>query len=486
MLGVSSSRLVQFFMMLGTLGCQSKESHGVGPDWDPILNHSRSAPQVSFSFRPVLKPPLVPDTWTRETIRNLSTWVESRIASCGGGECPSEAYQFTPALPVESSRGQRILVVEGANDVPGVAYLRHKKKVMGVYDFESIEANQYQAYRPWSEINTLLFDTGDYISNLPQHIPARVLSGVHNQLRNSGNLSQKSVTNLPSRQIRNHRNIVFEVLAELNPDAQFVLMNSPSEILYAQENLCQFRDPQVLRRLEVRLNRLALSMVGIIQDFDINYINISAANSTHVFARAYAQTCRDTMRYGRIDQSLRSDISRYLQLYSEFWNRISYSLPGVAIFKALPNNEEREESFEYSQHLEHDIFGYVPGMIRVGYFSTQNFNAPIVDQKNYDLLPEAQRRLVSAADLFINGGFEEVEDDVISCPPLPEHALGRMQIGMSAIHHRMMSCSWGTPVALTFANRLRQQGRWQTPAQLRKLLKPDREARLFDPLKYEY
>jgi len=264
-----------------------------------------------------------------QSIAELRDLVDSGIAAFHGGPGLLRNYEFVPAPMLQSSENQRILILEGSIGMPDSALGRYKHRVLGIHVFPDEHTFQYVEQFPVKRQSVLLYLVGDYLAKLPYHVPVVSLSSIYESLKDSNNLQIETIRGISSGGLSGHSVTIFEILADLNPEAQFVIATSPDNLVYAKDIFCNFYEENIFAQVEAINHTAAQQVVGLIKKYNINYINISEAKTYDKFVWQYQNACKVRDDYKPLEAIPAAKIARYLALRPHFLKNITEACPVI-------------------------------------------------------------------------------------------------------------------------------------------------------------
>jgi hypothetical protein len=413
-----------------------------------------------------------------EAATNIDFIIDKWREKCVVPNCPTKLLKFSPAQPRAESLGQRILIFESFF-VPDSAMLRYKKRVLGFYKF-SKSSPKYEEYFPDTEVYSPLDEISEYLSNLPYHVPAEALDIA--KLRNNGFAAK-----LKHQPFLSHGVPIFEWLADLVPEAQFVIAEFPTNFI--SFDFCHFDEGDNLGRMSTILSHAMIQVLKIIDIHKINYVNISEAPSPEALKRNYNMACATTgsKPFSAIDKDA---IDRFLELETFVFRKLS-EIPNISVFQSLPNTDH--SMYRPENKGDELVAAEYENFVRVGYFSSADYEFDERGGFDSTLLAKEQLNQVFCASAYINGGVSEGGLDSASLTE-PEP----IKVGKNALHYRslgfrtpmvikIMSTSWATPLALAHAIYLKNMGGPQSPTEFRNYMKTKSKQprpKLIDPLRF--
>lgn len=410
----------------------------------------------------------------------LNVQIDSIIAKNSGcfdnfdeesNECEWMKIKFFPAQPTKESLGQRILIIE--ETVPDSSLLRYRNKVLGFYKYSKAD-QQILEWQPEASISKLTYDLHyEYLGNLDLHIPTSDFDIYGTELLKTIQLDSFNY----DIGLNGHGSLGFNLLADLNPNAQFLFAQLPK----FSDKICNIDHENTLAEIENDLHHSLIHMTKLIQKYKISFINI-VTSQDHEWYEKFLSSCN---KYDT--KNLRKGAVIYSNLFREYYSKLS-QIEGVLIFKSASNNYEQNSNkanflSDYNCFDSSKIFS-------VGYLTIKD---PMFGKKgkkiNKFYLPENQRGGSDCVEIYINSGYSEGPDNFYNTPdispgknPLTLNGQG----GVARYIENMMATSWATPLALSMFNyfRIQNQNYFNSDADLLKISEQLR-GRMFDPLYYD-
>ncbi len=446
---------------------------------DNLPEHS-TANHTSLAFkrataRTALLPRVATLTQSLDAAAKINRVIDIWNERCAVPDCPTTAINFSPAESTVESLGQRILILESFF-VPDSAMLRYRNRILGFYKF-SETAPKYEEYFPDTEVYTPLEEISKYLSDLPYHVPAEALD--LSRIKKSG--FSRTLKHQP---FMAHGVPIFDWLADLAPEAQFVIAQSPNS-LFSLDFLCHFDEGENLTKMTTTISHAVIEVLRLIDRHQISYVNISEAPSPEGLKRNYAIACESTgsKPFSAIS---RKAIERFLKLEAFVFKKLS-EIPEISVFQGLPNDDHTVYRPENSS--DELVAANYENFVRVGYFATADYDFDERGGFDSAVLDRGQLNQVHCASTYINGGFTEGS---LNSDYEPEP----LKISPSALHYKtlgfhtkvvvkLMATSWATPLALAHAIYLKNSGGPQTPRELRRYFETStRKPKLIDPLRF--
>lgn len=438
----------------------------------------KSNKSLAFTIIPSRTEPLprvATSSQSVEAASNIDLIIDKWREKCVVPNCQTKLLKFSPAQPRDESLGQRILILESFF-VPDSAMLRYRNRILGFYKF-SEAAPKYEEYFPDTEVYTPLEEISKYLSDLPYHVPAEALDL-------SGLKKHGFSRTLKHQPFMAHGVPIFDWLADLAPEAQFVIAQIPNS-LFSLDFLCRFDEGENLTKMTTTISHAVLEVLRLIDRHQINYVNISEAPSPESLKRNYAVACESTgsKPFSAIS---RKAVERFLKLEAVVFKKLS-EIPEISVFQALPNDDQTVYRPENSHHEL--VAANYENFVRIGYLSTADYDFDERGDFDSAMLDRGQLNQVHCASTYINGGFTEGSPNS-SNEPDP------IKISPSALHYKtlgfdtkvvvkIMATSWATPLALAHAIYLKNSGGPQSPRELRRYFKTSaRKPKLIDPLRF--
>ena len=251
-----------------------------------------------------------------------------------------------------------------------------------------------------------------------------------------------------------HGEHIFDMLAKYNPEAQFILAPYP---IVSNENkvICEaFRNPNKYKEF---IEESAREYLKVIHQYGINYVNLSWGPTYKKEEWRNRALCSSEFS--------EKEVRKILRLKAYFLDLLSEGAPDTLFFVAMPNDYgssylEKESSRVYAAKKR-------PNFVRVAYWSKEvNDFSNHSDQTLNAYLHENQRDLWDYVDFYVNGGFNEdlrwFDYDFLKDKTSEDYRKTRPERDILEIyydgvfphHYYLMSTSYATPLALSYANYL--------------------------------
>ncbi len=383
---------------------------------------------------------------------------------------------FEPALPKEESLGQRILILDGESQPSFYsAFFRYKKKVLSFLEQSSFGDGEFYEFFPVIKAPVVLDSIQDIVDHSNQQ------TWQVGDFRDVGSKLLKLYHQVehivPSQAQIAHGEYVFELLADLNPESQFVIGPFP------------LPDPELFCEMDSRWEELvtfydnaASSLVDYIDEFQISWVNLS-----------YSTTMESLKKYHNLNCRKPPDIKQlknYIKLRANVVDKLAQSQSSPVILQALPNEapyEVKESNPDY--HFSCRARDY---LFRVGFSSIVDHSIPTAGKHILPShLPKVQQNLYDCGDFFINGGVDEnIQENAKYFKNewgryFTKHSGNHLKLkyyGIYEEHTPLMATSWATPMGLSFLNYLsklyKERGKELKPYELRAIL----WKKVWDPL----
>jgi hypothetical protein len=463
----STSALYLMFIAIAA-GCQSPPAGAqasVAPEPEPV---ARS--EERYYERRTDKPRVADAQQSAAAVAEIV-----RLYWQGHDDDALSPIRFVPAAPRPESIGQRILILED-HIVPPSSLLRYRHRVLEFLKVSFESPQRYSTFVPRAEANSRLARISDYLAGLPYHVPVRSLVDLKEMLLPIRTLDLKN-----DEQLQAHVGVVFDLLADLNPEAQFVLAEIPFAKI-PKELFCHFDEDESLPRIEGFLDRSFSSLQQAIQRNGITHVNISYEPSRGSIRANFREFCGRELDWidGRTVDAL-------LYTYAGFYERLS-QVPGAVVFKSLPNSPERWSD----PSSESDLLDCTPyaNFVRVGFFARANSRLG-EEGGAYDRVKAfaGQGGNSRCASVFVNGGFEGDNPELTGrYGPRP---LFKRFWGLTFSPEKEgMATSWAAPLALSHSIFLAhafadEMGRAPTREELLQRLTHGQASWMIDPLLHD-
>jgi len=343
------------------------------------------------------------------------------------GYCELEEVTFTPRPPSPTSVGQRILVIDVG--MQETAFTRYKKRVIDI-----IEPDQNGNYQTTAKKVVMPKAARTILSDIiGEHFP-RVSALAFQPIK--GSFVQKIGSTLSLY----HGETIFSVLADYNPNAEFIIAQKfiePPDLQCIADD-----DVSGLIRYAQYLDNISNSLIYYIRLHRINFINLSFGHAMRNMREGRANSC--------IGKAWPSDqqLAKMLKLLKEHFYEPLSNLRNVTVVQASPSSDH-ELIFNDSEYpIDCADFS---NRIRVGYFGVADSKLPPVggeweNPQAKQILPSGQWKARRCIDIFLNSGVDDTEPFSEGTSPfrLSTYGLGGASMRLS------FSTSWAAPFALSY------------------------------------
>jgi len=330
-----------------------------------------------------------------------------------------------------SSLGQRILVIDLGMVLP--AYTRYKSRVLEHFVLD--ERGFYRSSKQEIRIPRTIFavlseilDDQNPATTAHQLNPVSSLFDKHNKVNNS---------------LVQHGDEIFATLADLNPEAEFVIANLGST---PKEDFCSANeDHAAFERYGTFIRNSAVSLQSIIEKHGINFVNMSFGYSEETFMRIWRDSCSGK------SQPERAFFLNIHEMYFRNFYEPLFSLDNVVFVQAAPYSyyDLEESSSEFYSDCQS-----VPNRIRVAGFSAKEPHLPILGADDEHLLSSSVKGALGCTDIAINFGISAKRPYEDGPFPVMTTING---FGASSLGTRPSSSS-AAPIALSYMIYLKKSG----------------------------
>jgi hypothetical protein len=312
----------------------------------------------------------------------------------GFGSCDTMEISFSPAQVAESSRGQRILVLEDQS-IPKSSLLRYSQRVLGFFRIHS-RSGQVSDYRPRLNAPRLLLDVVERdLKGTGNSLDAQKLGSLGYDLLK---LHHKAKVVWPADGLINHGDYVFDWLADLNPEAQFLLGPFPEPEVSL---FCEMGSQSGRNQLRRFFKNAAGGIVERMTNVGITHVNLSYSTTSETIRKHLSNFCPN-LSSGISDE----DIAAYLAIKTQVLSELNHS--GALIFGAVPN--DAFHILSVTNPGDSFICEPMERVFRVGYFN-QVKSKVRRHGANYSerSIPYNQRSSEDCVDAYVNGGIDEAK-----------------------------------------------------------------------------
>ncbi|MBL6989001.1 MAG: hypothetical protein ISR65_04460 [Bacteriovoracaceae bacterium] len=396
--------------------------------------------------------------------------------------CQMETLSYSPAALKGSSKGQRILVLEGLN-YPKSLFFINKGRILNFLKVS--EFGSYSEFHPKVRAPKILTQA---INTLKQGYPEVLQDEYYNLVgKQLLNLHHKIEYIAPEVPPVSHGEYIFEWLAYYNPSAQFLFAEIPE---IPNDLYCSF--DKKIGLVKFFYDRAYRDLKKYMDRYGINYVNISYNSDQDTILKNLSQLCNRSS-YG----VSRSKLRQFIKIKNDFAKKISQGEHVYAV-QSVSNDPSRKayaDDKDYLQSCDQNS-----NIIKVGYYNDQygyaDRGGSYIDE---DILPYNQSRLIDCANLFINGGIDEQKAQEFRrenpfSTMLPdgydkwwdEYSLKKLYYGIYQHPEEAMATSWAAPLALSMINftiqdYIRRYDYKPSAQEIKTML----NGKMFDPLKYE-
>lgn len=349
--------------------------------------------------------------------------------------CSFRSHKFESAQPLKESLGQRILIIDHERTPAFTSgFFRNKGRILNLYQLNSDLSGELEPFYPLIYAPRVLDSIFQGIRFLEEQ--GETMESFDPDLFTLLKLHHKIKILRPLQKEIPHGEFVFDLLAKLNPKAQFVIAPFPE---LPEKEFC--RMSQNFSKIELFFQNAAQVYLDLIRHYQINYVNLSYASTYSSLSAHNKRLCS-----GRLTPD---DLKKYLGFKTNFLDLLSRGSVSSVFFQAVPN--EYEKSYFKNKASSSFCCKKRKNFIAVGYWSrsiVDTYKVSNIKLKQY--LPLAQRKLWPCVDLYVNSGFDEF--------PLASSDRGQRNV-LSLMYHGIypsssfdMSSSFAVPVALSHFN----------------------------------
>lgn len=283
---------------------------------------------------------------------------------------------------------KRILVIDSGMTLS--AATRYKKRISAFYKHEpSSGINSYDFSllipKPAKEI---LLDT---LNDSDHHIPQYQTADLYKKFLKKVGSYLKSHTDAYS-----HGSPILNYLADKNPTADFVIVQSDFQII-PPEMVCNLSNDTEYEKAKIIADQFTQSVIDIINKWNIEYINLSAGMSSQSAQGNYQPICGNFKQKSMI---------RFLDLWKEMLIKLG----------SIDNTLLVEAGVSPSVTIDDQDNDFIPdctpikNRVRVGYFDSLEENIQKSGITDISYLPPKMRNARACTDIFINSAFYENEE----------------------------------------------------------------------------
>ncbi len=344
--------------------------------------------------------------------------------------CDTIDVTLRPKSHMKKSHSERILVID--RDIRLAPYTRYKSRVLDhlIVNKEGEYISNPQMLKvpkPVFEVLSVLLDEEN------PSTPAFQLNAV-------GSTFVRYLTCLVDNS--GHGEEIFGTLAELNPEAEFVL----ADFFYLnRDGFCEAnRSAEALERYKKNLRKISSSLSETIENYQIDYVNMSFGHGKEKFEESWVRSCQ-----GRTPNK---EFFLELQkvLFAEFYEPL-FANKNVVFVQAAPYSMRGlvlgadPEFYIDSQSIDNRLV--------VSGFSEEDPKLPILGSNNTGLLKDLfMKGPWESVDVYINFGVSHTYPYTKGPYPVLMSTEG---VGADALFTRP-SASSATPVGLSYMNYLKK------------------------------
>ena len=355
--------------------------------------------------------------------------------------CELETYTVQKTLtsyPEDSSKGQRILIIDTGMAVSAV---RYPKRILNMYQWKLDWKGSRPVLNYEESTATATMRKGLY------HVKHEILGSSRNFVPSTEltrqldfDLMGRLTSDMTSEDV--HGDISLNVLADYNPDVQFVLLD-----LFSFDNADIICSVENIESVE---NSIKKSVSTIADEFGINYIHLSSGVTKAYIEKIYDKNCENSdwnKRYVSVKQMQKS--------YTNILKSFAYN---ATLFQAAVGSSQStlEKAYDWSYWNPYysDCIN-ISNRLRSGFLAKNqdgSFNIPdkgMPYEKAKEYLSTGQQRNHECNDIYINVGWNENFSDF---PSFGNHPVLFSSDGLGAAPMGFMATSFINPVALSFVN----------------------------------
>lgn len=348
-------------------------------------------------------------------------------------------------------KDEQILVFEQIG-VPWSSFLRYKDRISGFYTIS--ETGNYKRHSPNAKVSVPVLETMDYLNNLGSPV-SKLIPSLGRYLYSH---SQVEILNPLEGRVEAHSRIVFELMVDKNPDANFVFADAPQVSVAELCGSLNSDNELHLQKIQDKFDTALAELSTILRSNKIKYINASFVSTPEVIAQNMYQACH---------ASEFKAAKQIFEIKSTFLKQLLIRNPDVILVQAVPNDNHDDYDCTFDRRW-----------IRVGYTTIPNSNISsdgIAIEDEY--LPYNMRPVKSCMTLAINGGITDKTEFESILPKYFDNNSAYFNYGgLYAYPVDAMATSWATPLALSF---IRANSKNKNPNFIYTLFID----RIFDPLK---
>ncbi len=354
--------------------------------------------------------------------------------------CEKVDVHFSPKHGNNSSRGQRILVMDSGFHIP--AMTRYQSKVLDLVEFDergNLESTKHtlNVNKAFYEISSKILD--EKYSGLPLVLLEESLAKLNSKIKKEDRVSGFS-------NYGHHGTFIFTKLAEYNPRAEFVLIDDTQfrENAVSGFDLCSlvdYEDEQLKKHGEYN-QFVSRQIRTLVEKYEINFINFSFSPSVNEHKRKYKNQCSKNLPNHLAHKLLQNDLKYFFEPLS--------NIPDVISVQAILNQGDFSSENARKENLI-DCTS-MTNSIRVGAYSSQDFDIPVEGSSSLKVFAKDREKTASCMDLAVNMGLnwewsEELEPVIPTCFV---HFFSKGLDRAEPPSESMLSSSCAAPIALSY------------------------------------
>ncbi len=371
--------------------------------------------------------------------------------------CELVRERLSYARKKTKSSGQRFMILD-TRFFPKTQLLRHQNKVLGIYRHDL--NGFYQKQFPMVSYPTILDDYKQELQNQNDQFfhDHRI---EFNALMKKVSIFHYDTPDFPYH----HGETIFDFISEKNPHSQIVLANYPRAAFHL---ICDSSNN--FEGLKKFLHSSVQSLKRIIKKNDINFVTIAIGKNIVWAKESLIMGC-PTQRFTK------KEVEEYLKVYARFHEKLAKATPDTLFFQSTENLVRTSVNLKnYPTACSEQ-----KNIIRVSYVNSLSkvFLRDGEEPKSEFLNPQGPRKLKKCNDLYINGraneksfqtwlaqqgysgmdvtsNFSEIEElrKNQRQPRWYDETTFYYLRGFEKRPELLMSSSWATAVAASFANYL--------------------------------
>jgi len=351
------------------------------------------------------------------------------------GYCAVEEVVFETKQGHEWSKGQRILIID--HGMKSLSLTRYKKRVLDFVDFDD-KGELVTDTKPLKihQGRRLIFS--QVLGEEHPYIPARKLHDLDRF---------KSIWTLfpEASRLAEHGNPIFEILAEHNPKAEFVVAQLPDLLSSPFEQYFCSPSEKSLSEIASLYSRTSDALLSLIKKHDVTFIQYAEDATFEAFKNQFSAKCR------KIEADDKEKWIRKVQRkhFANFVKPLT-SLKDVILVQAGASSPSYTLQANDRNYLMD--CAALPNRLRVGALNMVAPELPVDGANRFDLLARSQFNAQGCVDLYINSGVNsgcsksEWKKSWLAAP----HAVKYSEDGILEQAQMGLTPSWASPVALSY------------------------------------